>query len=1130
VNKKSRLISLMLACIMVLTLLPIFPADAEMPIIAIETQTGEEGLNDFVPGELLVKFKPSSTEEKMQNAHKSVGAQKIGEIKGLKVHQVKLPKGLKEKDAIIKYKKLADVEYAEPNYYRRTLVTPNDTYYGHQWALAKTKVPQAWNTTTGNEVIVAVIDTGVDYDHEDLAGKVIKGYDYINNDSDPMDDNWHGTHVAGIVAATTNNSKGIAGVSWGAKIMAVKVLNSSGNGTDLTVSNGITYAADNGAKIINLSLGGYSNSSTMENAIYYAQSKGCVIIAAAGNDNTSNILYPAGYQNVIGVSATDDTDAKASYSNYGWYVDVAAPGGYGDVENHPTRNVLSCYLDNDYAYSAGTSMAAPYVAGLASLIATRYPGRSASQLIRSMYQAVDDLGAAGRDNYFGHGRINAEKAVTTYIASAEENASGVSYSGSWSNGSSSHASGGAFKYSSSTGALVTYSFYGTSVSWIARKSTSSGIAKVYIDGVYQKDVDLYGNLDHQQVIYTKTGLSQENHTITIEVKGTRNGSSSGFEINVDAFDIVTLEDTTAPTTTITASPLAPDGNNDWYKTAPEITLTTDETATIYYKWDNGSYQMYSSPITAPAGNRTLTTYAVDLAGNAEVAHSSNFKVDTDVPAKPEPRVVALSNGDFKASWTSTDEHSGIDYYEVTINGETTTTSGQSHTFKPELGDLYTISVKAYDRAGRFSPEGTKFAKFNNTPFIATPLGINVAVAIKPLINIPPATIFFTNVASEGETSATASETHQAGAPSGYNLCSLYFDIETSATVSGVIRITVPFDGAGLTETQKQALKLLHYESGTWKEIPCTVDTDNNLITGETQSLSPFVVGQAQSSGGSGGGGGGSPEAQPPAAPANLIAIPDKGGVALSWMANKEFDLNGYNLYRAEAANIGEAIKIAAITKDKTGYTDMVVTPGSTYYYWISAYNTKGVESEKAGPVSITLDKRANPFKDIEESYWAFNYILNLTDKGIIGGYSDGTFRPINNVTRAEFAKMICLAMGWDLIEPQTPSFKDVPKSSWAYKYIETAKAKGVIGGYNDATFRPTNNITRAEIAKIVAETLKLPTGTSTLKDVGSHWAKDYIDACTKAGIVGGYSDNTFRPNNTATRAEAVKMVSGMIGE
>ncbi len=168
------------------------------------------------------------------------------------------------------------------------------------------------------------------------------------------------------------------------------------------------------------------------------------------------------------------------------------------------------------------------------------------------------------------------------------------------------------------------------------------------------------------------------------------------------------------------------------------------------------------------------------------------------------------------------------------------------------------------------------------------------------------------------------------------------------------------------------------------------------------------------------------------------------------------------------------------------------------------------------------------FKDMPADAWYKNYVSELVSKHILSGYSDGTFCPGRNITRAEFSKMICLSMGWDLIEPSHPSFGDIAESDWSYRYIETAKAHGAIGGYSDGSFKPGRNITRAEITKVISTVLKLAQGDSLFTDISASWAKDAINSCVKAGIVAGYADNSFRPNNTATRAEAAKMIYALL--
>jgi hypothetical protein len=218
-----------------------------------------------------------------------------------------------------------------------------------------------------------------------------------------------------------------------------------------------------------------------------------------------------------------------------------------------------------------------------------------------------------------------------------------------------------------------------------------------------------------------------------------------------------------------------------------------------------------------------------------------------------------------------------------------------------------------------------------------------------------------------------------------------------------------------------------------------------------------------------------------------------------------------------------------------------VPPKAIYHYAVvdvadnrvsvKVYDSKGALIDSFAPTptlaNVTTSTLA-AFTDIPSDAWYVPYVVELASKGIISGYPDGIFKPGNSITRAEFAKMICIAMGWTIENPTISSFSDVTRDYWALRYIETAKAYGIISGYPDGTFRPNNHITRAEIAKVIAGILNLPAGSSAFTDIGTHWAKDYISACVTAGVINGYPDNTFRPDSTATRAEAAKMIAGMI--
>lgn len=368
----------------------------------MDVQTaGKEKAAPYVEGEVIVKFKDRGVSTaSLSNTHKQMNAKVIqrNEHRKLSYDRVQV-KGRSVEEAIKAYEKNPNVEYAEPNYIVKADWVPNDPYYRtQQWGPQKIQAEQAWDVTRSSSSIkIAIVDTGVQANHPDLSGKVIKGYDFVDRDWDPNDLNGHGTHCAGIAAASTNNSTGIAGMAPNARIYAVRVLDANGSGSLNNVADGIVHAADNGAQVISLSLGATSSSSTMQNAVNYAWSKGSVVVAAAGNSGNTVKNYPAAYANAIAVAATDSNDRKASFSTYGSWVDVAAPG----------VNIYSTYTSSRYASLNGTSMATPHVAGLAGLLASQ--GRSNSNIRTAIQNTSDRISGTG--SYWSHGRVNANSAV-----------------------------------------------------------------------------------------------------------------------------------------------------------------------------------------------------------------------------------------------------------------------------------------------------------------------------------------------------------------------------------------------------------------------------------------------------------------------------------------------------------------------------------------------------------------------------------------------------------------------------------------------------------------------------------------------------------------------------------------------
>jgi serine protease len=315
--------------------------------------------------------------------------------------------------AVAGIKNSAGVAVAEPDYQVHIAEIPSDPSFGTQWDMSAINAPDAWNTSTGTgHTIVAVVDTGVDYSDPDLKANMWRdpttgayGWNYVSNTANAMDDNGHGTHVAGTIGAIGDNGVGIAGVDWHVKIMAVKVLDSTGTGYLSNIVKGINYAVAHGAKVINASFGGGGYDAATATAVTNAKAHGVIVVAAAGNDGTNidtNPEYPASYSgdNVIAVAATDSNDKLASFSNYGPNtVDIAAPG----------VSIYSTLPKGKYGTYSGTSMAAPHVAGAMALVWDAHPTWNYQQVIQAVLKTADaEPGLTGK---IAHGLLDVGKAI-----------------------------------------------------------------------------------------------------------------------------------------------------------------------------------------------------------------------------------------------------------------------------------------------------------------------------------------------------------------------------------------------------------------------------------------------------------------------------------------------------------------------------------------------------------------------------------------------------------------------------------------------------------------------------------------------------------------------------------------------
>ena len=370
--------------------------------------SSDAGLADHVPQQIVISVIQKSDVHRVVAA---VDGTVLREIRELNAVTVRLPQPISIVDTIRKLQGMAGVRYAEPNYVYQPFLTPNDPFFSSkQWGPQKINAPAAWDTTTGtSSTVVAVVDTGVDSTHPDFSGKMLTG---TNCTTGPDTLLGHGTHVAGIAAAIGNNGIGIAGVDWAAGILPIKVCTISGcTNTDIAcgVVFGTNFAISTpGVRVVeNLSLGGPGYAQQLKDAIDYALQNNVLVVASAGNDGKSTVLFPAGYPGVMAVGASTPTNDRATFSTYGPHLSVIAPG----------VDIYSTVPGGSYTLMSGTSMAAPHVSGVAALILAVNPGLTASQVRAQIEQTATHLGSPGFNPQFGWGLVNAAAVIGAPVTS-----------------------------------------------------------------------------------------------------------------------------------------------------------------------------------------------------------------------------------------------------------------------------------------------------------------------------------------------------------------------------------------------------------------------------------------------------------------------------------------------------------------------------------------------------------------------------------------------------------------------------------------------------------------------------------------------------------------------------------------
>jgi len=668
---------------------------------------------EYAEGEIIVKFKANAKAANVKALQDKSGATELytSLLGGFK--RVKIPASKSVEEMVELYRADPDVEYAEPNYIFHALMTPNDPYYSYQWHMPMINMEQAWDLSTGSGVVVAIVDCGVAYEDygsfglaPDLAGtNFVQGYDYVNNDSHPNDDNGHGTHVCGTVAQTTNNSLGVTGVAFNCSIMPVKVLDASGNGYLSDVADGIYYAADNGAHVINMSLGSTSSSSTLQNACQYAYNKGVTIVCAAGNAGTSTPQYPASYSVCISVSAVRFDSTLSYYSSYGSNIDLCAPGGdvyvdqngdgYVDGVLQQTHDGTN-YTNFGYYFYQGTSMASPHVAGVAALILSKAGGGGSltpDQVKSYLVDNVVDLGSSGWDQYFGHGLADANAAVSAVGG----NPPVANFSGSPTSGC----------------VPLTVNF----------TDLSSGSPTSWSWNFGDGGTSTQQNPSHT---YTTTG------TYTVSLTAT-NAYGSDTETKTA---YITVND--LPMAGFTGSP-----------TSGEVPLTVNFTnqssGATSYLWDFGDTQ--TSTATNPSHTYTAAgTFTVTLTATNSCGSDDEIKIDY-ITVTCTPPVADFSgsptSGEVPLTVNFTDLSTGATSWDWDF-GDTKTSTAQnpSHTYTST--GTYTVALTATNSCGNDTETKIDYITVTCTPPVA-------AFSGSPTSGTAPLTVDFT----DASTSATS---------------------------------------------------------------------------------------------------------------------------------------------------------------------------------------------------------------------------------------------------------------------------------------------------------------------------------------------------------------------------------------
>jgi thermitase len=685
-----------------------------------ESQSQASDPEKYVPGQIIVKFKAGVAKNAHDKTLKDAGSSVKSTIPQIRVEILSVPIGAEKKvrDALAHNPQVQFVELdgmTEPSF------TPNDTLTSSMWALNKVSAFDGWGISKGAGITIAILDSGIDGGHQDLAANMVPGYNFMLSSTNTAPDGacHHGTPVAGAAAAVGNNATGTIGIAWQSKILPVVIAGPDSTGTGCWASwsnlaSGITYAVDHGARVINISYGGASSGSSLLSAETYAWNKGAIIVASAGNDAQSGnpIRYPASDPHVVSAAATDSNDAPASFSEYNQYVDLAAPGA--NVIDVDERGSMG-YTTSDFAYMSGTSFSAPTIAGLAALVWSVNPSLTNQQVIDLMQKNADDLGDPGYDVHYGWGRINLNRTLSA-TAGVAPTLDTIAPSVTMPTiGSGGYVKGG-----------VNFS-----------PSNSDNVSVVKVE--FWKDGALFAT--------DTTGPFTFYWDSTLEASGIRTLQLKAYDAagNVGVSSVVTVTiDNEKPSVSISSPTLGTSVAGPVTIVSKASDVTSGITTMNIYIDGIRVCSVYSSSVSCPwnslsvfDGTHVIKSEASDKAGNVASTTATiktiNNAPDTAAPAASitNPLSGALVSKIIPVSFSASDNSGSVVKAEVLEDGQvlntlttvasTTSNSVQWDTTK-ETNGSHSLAVRVFDAAGNVGTSPNTIVTISNTTLdIAQPV-------------------------------------------------------------------------------------------------------------------------------------------------------------------------------------------------------------------------------------------------------------------------------------------------------------------------------------------------------------------------------------------------------------------------